>query len=110
MKKAERAPTCGVDLRWCQKSSMVAPTETSITSCGRTVVSKRVDGMVTRLISGIAAAFFVSLKRCSCVYVDTKHDSEDAGESCTLMITEIDVGQLQNIANPLFAEEEEHKT
>ncbi|MCD7471038.1 hypothetical protein HAX54_011318 [Datura stramonium] len=87
MKKAERAPTC-----WCQKSSMVTPREEpekSITSCGRTVVSKRNDGVATRLISGVAAAFFVSLERCSCVYVDTKHDSEDAGETCALMITEV---------------------
>ncbi|PHU27302.1 hypothetical protein BC332_05634 [Capsicum chinense] len=113
MKKTERAPTCGMDLCCCQKSSIVTPRqepEKSITSCG-TVVSKRVDGVAMRLISGVVAAFFLSLERCSCVYIDTKHDSEDAGESCTLMITEVDVGQIQNVANPLFtiAEEEEHK-
>ncbi|CAN4083061.1 unnamed protein product [Withania somnifera] len=100
MKTAERAPTCGVDLCWCEKSSMVTPREEpekSITSCGgNSVVSKRVEGVATRLISVVAAVFFVSLERCS-MY---------AGESRTLMVTEVEVGQL---ANPLFAEEEEHK-
>ncbi|WMV16990.1 hypothetical protein MTR67_010375 [Solanum verrucosum] len=107
----KKAPTCGVDLLWCQKSSMVTPREEpekSIKRCG-TVVSKRVDGVATRLISGVAAAFFVSLERCSCVYIDTKHDSDDVGESCTLMITEVNVGQLKNIAIPLFTQEEEHE-
>lgn len=107
----KKAPTCGVDLVCCQKNSMVTPREEpekSIKRCG-TVVSKRVDGVATRLISGVAAVFFVSLERCSCVYIDTKHDSDDAGESCALMITEVDVGKIQNIANPLFADAEEHK-
>uniref|UniRef100_A0A3Q7FD21 Uncharacterized protein n=1 Tax=Solanum lycopersicum TaxID=4081 RepID=A0A3Q7FD21_SOLLC len=108
----KKTPRCGVDFLWCQKSSIVTPREEpekSITNYG-TVVSKRVDGVATRLISGVASAFFVSLERCSCVYIDTKHDSDhDVGESCTLMIPEVNVGQLNNIANPLFAHEEKHK-
>lgn len=107
MKKTERAPACSLELCWCQKNSVVTPRdepEKSITDYGK-VVSKKVDGVATRLISGVAAAFFISLERCSCVYIDTKHDSEDGGSS-PLMITEIG-----KVTNPLFAEEveEEHK-
>lgn len=104
MKKTERAPACSLELCWCQKNSVVTPRdepEKSITDYGK-VVSKKVDGVAMRLISGIAAAFFISLERCSCVYIDTKHDSED-GESSALMITE-----LGKVTNPLFAKDE-HK-
>lgn len=87
---------CGV----CPKSCTVTPRDEDPEKS----LTKRVDGVATRLISGVAAAFFLSLERCSCLYIDTKHDSDDAGESCTLMITE-----LNNIANPLFAHQVEHK-
>lgn len=42
-----------------------------ITSC-----IKRIDGVAARLVNGVATAFFASLERCSCMYLDTKDDSD----------------------------------
>ncbi|CAK9143679.1 unnamed protein product [Ilex paraguariensis] len=51
-------------------------------------VSKKVDGVTTKLINGVTAAFFMSMERCSCIRIGTKHDSDD-GDSLPL-IRELD--------------------
>ncbi|EOX91750.1 hypothetical protein QQP08_000841 [Theobroma cacao] len=38
---------------------------------------KKVDGVSAWLMNGVAAAFFMSLERCSCIHIDTKDDADD---------------------------------
>lgn len=38
---------------------------------------RKLDGVVAWLMNGVAAAFFMSLERCSCIHIDTKDDADD---------------------------------
>ncbi|XWS45114.1 hypothetical protein CRYUN_Cryun15aG0109000 [Craigia yunnanensis] len=38
---------------------------------------RKLDGMASWLMNGVAAAFFMSLERCSCIHMDTKDDADD---------------------------------
>ncbi|OMP01770.1 hypothetical protein COLO4_11609 [Corchorus olitorius] len=38
---------------------------------------RKVDGVAAWLMNGVAAAFFISLERCSCIHIDTKDDADD---------------------------------
>ncbi|GLU15963.1 hypothetical protein SLE2022_324140 [Rubroshorea leprosula] len=40
----------------------------------------KLDGVATWLINGVAATFFASLERCSCIRIATKEDGEEANE------------------------------
>ncbi|KAL3526910.1 hypothetical protein ACH5RR_011566 [Cinchona calisaya] len=83
MDKTDNTRRCssGMNLCYCKNSS-IEPSDQkkSITPGGCSApVIKMVDGLATRLVSGVTAAFFTSLERCSCIYIDTKDDSEDGG-------------------------------
>ncbi|KAL8472860.1 hypothetical protein ACS0TY_029906 [Phlomoides rotata] len=54
-------------------NSFVKPSPT--TAC--TVVHKKFDSVATRLLSGVTAAFFASLERCSCINIATIEDVDD---------------------------------
>ncbi|GFQ03308.1 hypothetical protein PHJA_002474600 [Phtheirospermum japonicum] len=53
--------------------SAVKPPPT--TSCA--AVPRKFDWVATRLLSGVMAAFFTSLERCSCINIATKDDVVD---------------------------------
>ncbi|XVF15395.1 hypothetical protein REPUB_Repub09cG0149100 [Reevesia pubescens] len=38
---------------------------------------RKLDGAAAWLMNGVAAAFFMSLERCSCINIDTKDDADD---------------------------------
>uniref|UniRef100_A0A2K1XNK2 Uncharacterized protein n=1 Tax=Populus trichocarpa TaxID=3694 RepID=A0A2K1XNK2_POPTR len=44
----------------------------------RVPACRMLDGVAAWLINGVATIFFTSLERCSCIYIDTKDDSEDS--------------------------------
>ncbi|KAJ4844198.1 hypothetical protein Tsubulata_000875 [Turnera subulata] len=55
-----------------QSFCLLRATATCVTAC------KKLDGVATWLINGIATVFFTSLERCSSIYINTKDDSDDA--------------------------------
>ncbi|CAL5372696.1 unnamed protein product [Camellia sinensis] len=87
----ETARTCFSCSNPCHcRESLVEPTVhkpplATTTSCVSAWGCKKGHGVASKLIHGVTDAFFMSLKLCSCVYVDTKGDSEDSG-SLPLMI------------------------
>jgi len=44
----------------------------------RVPACRMLDGVAAWLVNGVATIFFTSLERCSCIYIDTKDDSEDS--------------------------------
>ncbi|KAK6938556.1 hypothetical protein RJ641_032064 [Dillenia turbinata] len=59
------------------RSSSVEPrvrTSSSHRGCGK------LDGVAMWLINGVAAAFFASLERCSCIQIATEDDADDAND------------------------------
>ncbi|KAF8034247.1 hypothetical protein BT93_C0515 [Corymbia citriodora subsp. variegata] len=75
--------------RWCTSMGGREPVEqptvakaqnSSCVTCSP-ACKKKLDGMALWVISGIAAAFFSSLKRCSCISLGTKDDSENLSRS-----------------------------
>ncbi|KAI3451899.1 hypothetical protein Pfo_008564 [Paulownia fortunei] len=80
MAKNATTPTCSMNFCYCrdrsaEPNSAIKPPPT--TSCA--VVPKKFDGVATRLLSGVMAAFFASLERCSCINIATKDDVDDGG-------------------------------
>lgn len=73
---------------WCYckgDSSAIKPgpvrNATSQDSCVLVSTScRKVDGVVAWLMNGVAAAFFMSLERCSCIHIDTKDDADDGDD------------------------------
>lgn len=111
MAKNARTQMCSMNFCYCRDRSIepdsaVKPPPTT-TSCA--VVTKRFDGVATRLLSGVTAAFFASLERCSCINIATKDDVDDGG---TLPLIHDDViypaADIRCTANLRGEEEEDH--
>ncbi|XWS41741.1 hypothetical protein CRYUN_Cryun17cG0109100 [Craigia yunnanensis] len=76
-------PRAGCCTNWCYcKGNQVIPAikpgiqiPTSHTSC--VPAYRKLDGVATCLMNGVAAAFFMSLERCYCIRIDTKDDDAD---------------------------------
>ena len=47
---------------------------------------RKLDGVAAWLMNGVAAVFFTTLECCSCIYIDTKDDFDDANNNCLPLI------------------------
>ncbi|KAL3525577.1 hypothetical protein ACH5RR_013949 [Cinchona calisaya] len=76
----------GMNLCYCKNRLIEESNDQkkSVASC-RAPVIKMFDGLAARLVTGFTAAFFTSLERCYCMYIDTKDDSADDGGEWTLI-------------------------
>ncbi|PIM97770.1 hypothetical protein CDL12_29755 [Handroanthus impetiginosus] len=79
-KNASSTPNCSMNFCYCrdrsiQPGSSVKPPTT--TSCAP--APRKLDKVAVRLLSGVTAAFFASLERCSCINIATKDDVDDGG-------------------------------
>lgn len=60
------------------KGSQVEAKVQSPTSHSCVPACKKLDGVATWLINGVATVFFTSLERCSCIIIDTKDGPDDS--------------------------------
>ncbi|KAB1670273.1 hypothetical protein ES319_1Z184000v1 [Gossypium barbadense] len=53
---------------------------TTTTSSNSSAACGKLDGVGVWFVNGVAAAFFASLERCSCIRIATEDDGEDAND------------------------------
>ncbi|OAY33590.1 hypothetical protein MANES_13G109500v8 [Manihot esculenta] len=81
----------GSCVNWCQskESQLVEPKGLSQTSQSCVVPAlRKLDSVASWLLNGVAAVFFSSLERCSCVYIDTKDDSDYSNHHLPLILND----------------------
>ncbi|GMH17988.1 hypothetical protein Nepgr_019829 [Nepenthes gracilis] len=65
---------------WNSRPSLVGLRDRTSSNPGSSPACGKLDGVATWFINGVAAAFFASLERCSCIRVTTIEDADDANE------------------------------
>lgn len=64
----------------CCKNRLIESSDQKTSVAGpRAPMIKWIDGLAARLLTGVTGAFFASLERCYCLYIDTKDDSDHGG-------------------------------
>ncbi|MFQ6623563.1 hypothetical protein Gotur_003904 [Gossypium turneri] len=100
---------------WCYckgDNSAIKPGPVGIaTSQGSCVLvptsCRKLDGVVAWLMNGVAAAFFMSLERCSCIHIDTKDDDDDDGDDIEIELLGPDFTKDEQLYNPSRQEDEQ---
>ncbi|KAH7566722.1 hypothetical protein ACOSQ2_023683 [Xanthoceras sorbifolium] len=59
-----------------------------------TAACRKLDGVAAWLMNSVAAVFFTTLERCSCIYIDTKDDLDDHANNYLPLIFSNNNGHL----------------
>ncbi|EEF28804.1 conserved hypothetical protein [Ricinus communis] len=71
----------------CQRSSVVERKELPMPPSSCVIPAcRKLDGVASWLLNGVAAVFFSSLERCYCMYIDTVDDSDDFSRTALISI------------------------